>query len=655
MQTDLPEGREAEKRGLETRQALYRLATLQRREGRFAEAIETLKKLESLHPPFGGMFEELGLCLLAANEPAKALLAFQRAVDLNICLLDSWRVLEALYRACGRLPDAQNAAAQWAQLAGLPEGIRSACSHYFDGEKVAAEEQVRSYLATHGEHTEALRLLAKIATDAGAEYDAELLLQRALALAPHNEAARHELALVLLKREKHGQAREQIDKLLRLSPTPRRYRYVQAAAAVAVGDYKTALPLYGELLQETPRDPDLYLAIGNALKTTGKTQEAIDSYHLAANARPGFGEAFWALANLKTYPFTDAEIALMRAQEASPTGTPVDRYHFCFALGKALEDRGHFAESFGYYERGNAQKRATLRYRPESLEHTARQQISLCTPEFFAARRGFGCDSYAPIFIVGLPRSGSTLIEQILAAHSQVDGTLELANIPRLVQELQSSERAASVGYPGMLGALPAEACRRFGEQYVRDAAVYRNDKAGVPAGDSLAGRSVAPRPHFTDKMPNNFRHLGLIELILPNAKIVDVRREPMSCCFSIYKQLFANGQRFAYSLEDIARYYRTYVELMAHWERVLPGKILRVQYEDVVNDLAPSVRRILDFCGLGFEPDCVEFHRSRRSVHTPSSEQVRRPVYKEGIDQWRHYERWLQPLKRNLALDHPA
>jgi tetratricopeptide (TPR) repeat protein len=620
MQTDPPETRQPE-----SRDALYRLAASQRREGRIADAIETLKRLEKLYPPFGGMFEELGLCFLVANVPAKAILAFERAVALNMCLSESWRALDALYRAIGRSADAQSAAAHVAQLASLPAEIRSACSRYFDGERVVAEDLVRGYLATHGDHVEALRLLAKIAADAGVDHDAELLLQRAVTLAPQHEAARHELAIVLLKREKHAQAREQIDRLLTISPNHRPYRTLRAAAAVELGDYRKALPLYAELLQEAPRDPDLYLAIGNALRATGKTQEAIDSYRFATEIKPGLGEAFWALASLGASEFTDAQIAHMRQQEANPDTTPADRHHFCFALGKALEDRGDFAASYEYYERGNALKRASSRFRLQALERTARQQVFLCTREFFESRRTYGYDSRSPVFIVGLPESGSTLIGKILGAHSRVDALPELGNVPRLVQELQAGEHAGKLGgYPGLLGALSAEVCQRLGEHYVRDTAPYRSSKAG------------APRPCFVDTMPNNFRHLGLLQLILPNAKVLDVRRDPMACGCDIFKQLFASGQRFAYSLEDIARYYRMYVQLMAHWERVLPGKILRVQYEDLVKEPESGVRRILDFCSLDFEPTCVEPARSPR----------------KELDHWRHFERWLEPLRRNLALE---
>lgn len=556
----------------------------------------------------------------------------ERATARNPCLLESWRVLEALYRSSGRDGDAERAAGQITQLTALPEEIRAACSHYYEGEVAAAEDLVRKYLATHAEHVEALRLLAKIAADAGAHYDADLLLQRAVSLVPDHEAARHELAQVLLKRQKHEAARAHLAQLLLRAPDNHAYRALYARVAAAMGDYSKALPLFNELLGRGGRDPELYLSVGDALKTVGKTAEAIDSYRLAAVSPAGFGMACWSLANLKTFRFTEVEISLMQERERTAT-LPEDRYHLCFALGKALEDGGRFAESFAYYERGNALKRATLRYQPESLERTARLQAGFCTREFFEMRAGFGSDSTAPIFIVGLPRSGSTLVEQILASHSQVDGTMELADIPRLAQELQSSERAASLGYPGILGALSGPMCRALGERYLRETTVYRTGK-----------------PRFTDKMPNNFQYLDLVQLILPDAKVIDVRREPMACGFGIFKQLFANGQRFAYTLEDIARYYRAYVGLMEHWERALPGKILRVQYEDLVEDPGASVRGILDFCGLEFEPECVEFHRRRRSVHTPSSEQVHQPLYRDGLEHWRHYERWLTPLRRALG-----
>jgi hypothetical protein len=350
--------------------------------------------------------------------------------------------------------------------------------------------------------------------------------------------------------------------------------------------------------------------------------------------RPSFGDAYWSLANLKTYRFADDEIARMRAAEAAPDTQIDDRFHLCFALGKALEDSAEYAASFIYYERGNALKKAQSRYRAESTERNARLQISVCTAEFFSARQGFGCASAEPIFIVGLPRAGSTLLEQILASHSQVEGTTELPEIPRLAQELQGRDSAdANPRYPGVLGDLSAADFERLGETYLAATRTYRVGK-----------------PRFIDKMPNNFRHIGLIHLLLPNARIIDARREPLACCFSNFKQLFASGQEFTYSLEDIGRYYRSYVELMQHWDAVLPGKILRVQHEEVVADLEGNVRRILDFCALPFESGCVEFYKTERSVRTASSEQVRQPIFKEGLEQWRCFEPWLDPLQDALG-----
>jgi hypothetical protein len=271
-------------------------------------------------------------------------------------------------------------------------------------------------------------------------------------------------------------------------------------------------------------------------------------------------------------------------------------------------------------------------YQPELIERTTQQQIELCTPEFFAKRRGYGCNDPSPIFIVGLPRAGSTLLEQILASHSRVEGTMELADIPRLVSTLDLHPGGAR--FPGILESLAADDYRAFGEAYINDTKHYR----------------VAGRPFFIDKMPNNFRYVGLLHLMLPNAKIIDARREPLACCFSNFKQLFASGQQFSYSLEDIGRYYRTYVHLMQHWDTVLPGRVLRVQHEDVIDDLEGSVRRLLDYCGLEFEPACVEFHKNERRVHTASSEQVRRPINREGVDQWRNYEPWLGELRATLG-----
>ena len=354
----------------------------------------------------------------------------------------------------------------------------------------------------------------------------------------------------------------------------------------------------------------------------------------------------------------------MRAEEAAPATQLTERYHLCFSLGKALEDRGEYAQSWRYYERGNELKRAQSRYDPLFMQTNIREQVRVCTPGFFAAHAGAGVPDPAPIFIVGLPRAGSTLIEQVLASHSKVEGTQELSDIEHIVRELQGREPDANnPRYPAVLAELGREDFRRLGEKYISGTGAYRKGQRemGEPAtgrpgmgqpstGRPAMGQPSTGRPFFIDKMPNNFRHIGLIHLMLPNAKIIDVRREPMACCFSNLKQLFASGQEFTYSIESIAHYYRSYLELMRHWDSVLPGRVLRLWYEDVVEDVEGSVRRVMQHCELEFEPGCIEFYRTARSVSTASSEQVRQPIFRTGLSQWRHYEAWLGPLKEALG-----
>ena len=618
----------------ENRDVLLLIASCQRQCNRIAEALDTLQRLEQLHPRFSRLHQERGYCRVVGKDSAAAIDAFLRAVNINPALPASWSMLEGLYRLSGDAVNANTAAQHVATLKRLPPEVVQATSLFSDGDLAPAESIVRSYLLRHGDHVEAMRLLAKIGIARDVLDDAELLLEAVLALAPDYRAARHDYALVLVERHKYQQARVELDTLLRLEPENRQYRTLYATACVGLGEHDKAIPLYRELLPGAPMAEDLHLSIAHAHKALGQRTEAIDAYRAAAAARPGYGDAYWSLANLKTYRFLDDEIERMRAAEQAAATSLVDRYHLSFALGKAYEDRGEYALSWEYYQRGNALKRAESRYRPEILENNTRMQIATCTREFFQARAGCGAPQRDPILIVGLPRSGSTLLEQILASHSQIEGTQELSDVQRMVIELQGRvPDLDNPRYPGVLASLAPGDFLRLGEKYLRDTRVYRSN-----------------RPYFIDKMPNNFRHIGLIHLILPNARIIDARREPMACCFSNLKQLFANGQEFSYSIGDIARYYRTYLELMQHWDQVLPEKVLRVWHEDVVEDLEGNVRRLLDFCGLEFEPACVEFHRTERSIRTASSEQVRQPIFREGLDQWRHYEPWLGPLRDALG-----
>jgi tetratricopeptide (TPR) repeat protein len=619
----------------ENRDVLYLTALVLRQLRRIPEAMATLDRLEQLHPRFSRLYQERGHCYVAQRDSTRAIDAFLRGVNMNPALPGSWSMLEGLYKLIRDTGNAATAAQHVATLQAMPPEVVQATSLFADGDWAPAEQIVRAYLLRYGDHIEAMRLLARIGIARDVLDDAEVLLEAVLELAPDYRAARQDYALVLIERHKYLQAREQLDRMLKSEPANLQLRTLYATACVGLGEQEKAVPLYRELLRQAPHAADLHLSVGHCLKTLGRRDEAIGAYRDAAAARPNYGDAYWSLANLKTYRFLDTEIARMRAEEAAASTPLIDQYHLCFALGKAFEDRGEYSESWRYYERGNALKRSESRYRPEILENNTRQQIEVCTREFFAARSAYGVPDADPIFILGLPRSGSTLVEQILASHTRVEGTQELSDIQRFVLELQGQlPDLDNPRYPGVLIDMQPDDFRRFGEKYLADTRAYR------PAG----------KPFFIDKMPNNFRHIGLIHLILPNAKIIDARREPMACCFSNLKQLFANGQEFTYSIEDIARYYRTYLELMRHWDQVLPGKVLRVQHETVVDDLEPSVRRILEFCGLQFEPACVKFHKTERSVRTASSEQVRQPIFRDGLDQWRNFEPWLEPLKVALG-----
>jgi predicted Zn-dependent protease len=614
------------------RDLLYMRAVALRHLQRVPEALATLELLEDTHPGYPRLFQERGHCHVFLKQAPEAIRAFSRAVELNPALPASWRLLASLYQMVGRTQESANAAQHVAKLATLATEVVTARSMLADGNLREAEDLIRGYLRRKPDDIEALRVLAQVAHQNEFSKDAATLLEAVLEASPGYRAARHDYVLALIALHRHKQAREQIEMLIAAEPDHPTHRMTLASILVGEGSTEAAIALYGELARQQPGNPELHLSLGHALKTQGRREDAERAYREAARQRVNFGDAYWSLANLKTYRFSEEQLATMREQVDARRTPLVDRYHLCFALGKALEDHGEYAESFQSYSRGNALKKAECNYRPEVLERTLGKQIELCTREFFEQRQGYGCDDPSPIFIVGLPRAGSTLLEQILASHSQVEGTMELADVPRLVSALDL--HASGARYPGILALPSADDYRGFGEAYLRDTRHYR----------------VGNRPFFVDKMPNNFRHVSLIQLMLPNAKIIDARREPMACCFSNFKQLFASGQQFTYSLEDIGRYYALYVRLMDHWDAVLPGRVLRVQHEDVIDDLEGNVRRILDYCGLEFEAACVDFHKTERRVHTASSEQVRRPINREGVDQWKNFEPWLGPLREALG-----
>ncbi len=614
---------------------LYTKSVAQRFTGDLDRALATLDVLTMAHPAYGRAFQERGHCLREQGDFDAALAAYQGAVMRNNALLASWRMLAQLQAKAGRKQDAANAAAQAAYFESLPPELLSVASFVQEGKLLKAENLCRAFLQHNRHHPEAMRLLAEIGLRFNSYDEAEFLLESCLVLDPANTNAHHDYVVILGKRQKFDKALEAAAQLVDKQPGSPQAEILFANQNLAIGNFDIALDLYRNHAARAPNNPSIHLALGHALKTIGRQPEAIENYQQAYRVKPDFGDAFWSLANLKTYRFDDSELTQMRACEAEPKTALVDRYHLCFALGKALEDRGEYGESFAYYEQGNRLKREEVGYDWRKISREIGQQAEHCTSALFAAHAGSGCQAPDPIFILGLPRAGSTLLEQILASHSQVEGTLELPNILALAHRLDGRRRIdEEARYPANLGELTREELNDFGEAFIRDTAIHR--KLG--------------KPFFIDKMPNNFRHIGLIHLILPNAKIIDARRGAMGCCFSGFKQLFAEGQEFTYGLEEIGHYYKDYVALMDHWDKVLPGKVLRVQYEDVVADLETQVRRLLEFCGLEFEEACINFHQTERAVRTASSEQVRQPIFTGGVDQWENFSPYLDPLREILG-----
>jgi predicted Zn-dependent protease len=586
---------------------------------------------------------ELGIALGRASRGDAAIRALRRALSLQPDLPGAWLALADHLGACGDHEAAAHARAQHLRFAAADPALMAAADALAEVRLDDAEARLRAILAAAPDDVAALRMLAELGARLGRHEDAEALLERCLELAPGFHAARQNYALVLYRGNQPARALAEIERLLAQDPYNPAWRNLKAVILGRVGDYDTAIALFAALLAEYPNNAKLWLSQGHTLKTAGRREEAIAAYRRAIALEPSFGEAYWSLANLKTFRFDDADVAAMRERLAGDELAPADRWHFEFALGKALEERAAWAESFAHYAEGNRLRRAAVPHSAQAITLRVRRARTLFTREFFAARRGWGCPADDPIFVVGLPRSGSTLIEQILSSHPQVEGTMELPEVIAMTRMLRrQSSRGEQHTYYDTLAELDADAVRALGESYLERTRIQR--------------RTGAPR--FIDKMPNNFLHAALIHLALPNARIVDARRHPLACGFSCFKQHFARGQNFTYSLDDLGRYWRDYADLMAHFDEALPGRIHRVVYERMVDDTEGEVRALLDYVGLPFDARCLRFFENERPVRTASSEQVRRPIYREGVDHWRHYEPWLGPLKAALgpALDtYPA
>jgi len=578
---------------------------------------------------------ELGRTLRTQGNEADALVALSRAVELEPNLAEGWRELAAVHAARGDPTSCDTAYDNYVRLAAPEKRLAEAAAALTTFRLDAAESLLQRQLQKDPEDVVALRLLAQVAAEREDFVKAERLLGQCLQLAPGYRDARFDLARTLFSQQKAEPILPLLERLLATRPDDLLARSLQASACSLLGHNDRAVDILATLVAENPQNEMVRLAYGHALRFAGRFAEAVAAYRHSAQLRPEFGEAYFSLANLKTFRFTQDDIDAMRAQAARADLGNQDRLQFEFALGKALEDAADYAASFEHYSRGNALRRAAAVYSSEGNTGLVNRTLTLYTREFLAACKGFGSAAQDPIFIVGMPRAGSTLIEQILASHSQVEGTRELPDIPGFALELGILEQSGQPpAYPQSVVRLSRRELTALGERYLAQTRAHR-----------LRGT-----PHFIDKMPSNFFHVGLIQLILPNARIIDARRSPLGCCFSNFKQHFQSGVWFSYDLEDIGRYYRDYVRLMAHFDTVLPGRIHRVYYENLVADLEGEVRKLLDYCGLPFEAQCLRFHETQRVVQTASSEQVRRPLFAEGVDQWRNYEPWLGKLQAVLG-----
>lgn len=616
-------------------QALLMLGSALRRQGRFDAALEILEPLAKSQPKVAMAHFEAGLTFANVGRTREGIAALMRAVRLNPKLAPAWRELGDQLTIVGDTDAADNAYMNQIKTSVHDPRLLQAATALNENKLAIAEHLLREFLKAFPTDIPALRMLAEAGLRLGRYEDSEALFARCLELAPSFLAARHGYAMVLHRMSRTAEALAQTEILLKRAPDNPSFRNLNAAVLARIGDSARAIKLYEKLVRDHPDQAKVWLSYGHTLKAEGRQSDCIAAYRKSIALLPSFGEAYWSLANIKTFRFSAREVEDMRVQLGYGKLKDEDRYHLQFALGKALEDEGLYAESFNQYADGNALRRTELMYDAEETRDHVRRSKAVLTRAFFESRAGSGQVAPDPIFVLGLPRSGSTLVEQILASHSAIEGTAELPEIVAFSRRLgQRKKTGDPSAYPEVLAALDADSLKKMGEEYLERTRVQRR----------------LGRPFFVDKMPNNFAHIGLIHLILPNAKIVDVRRHPLGCCFSCFKQHFARGQGFTYSLNEMGRYYRDYVELMAHFDAVLPGRVHRIIYENLVENTEAEVRRLLDYCGVPFEERCLRFYETGRSVRTASSEQVRTPIFKDAVEHWQNFEPWLDPLKLALG-----
>ncbi len=601
-------------------------------QGQFAEAETVLNQVIDLAPTFAKPYEDLGTLLMQQQRAEEAIPLLEKSVRLDPKMEESHFQLGKALAMAGRGQEADVAFERSFALSPMRGMMARAAEHHQAGRLEEAEKLCRQVLQKNPKHVDALRMLGLIAAAAGDLEDAEHLLRQALSNAPDHAPAMFELGRVLKELERPEQAIEVYQQIIAQQPDNPKAHFRLAGVLGPAALTEESAAAYRRCLDLVPNHAGAWLGLGHMLKTLGQQDQGIAAYQRCLEIEPDFGEVYYSLANLKTYRFEDAQIQEMKQRVAKEEVTDISEVNFLFALAKAYEDRGEFDQAWQYYEEGNAKQRMLVSYDPVQTETVNDELVSFFNTEFFQTHTNVGNPDCAPIFVLGMPRSGSTLVEQIIASHSQVEGTSELPYIGRLSKSLNRN-RADGMRYPQVLGELEPRHFHRLGADYLQMAAMHR----------------VEGTPRFIDKMPNNFPSVGLIHCILPNARIIDARRHPMDACLGNLKQLYAKGQTFSYDQADIGEYYLQYQRMMDHWDEVLPGKVLRVQYEDTVADLESQVVRILEHLELPWEDSCLNFHDTERAVRTASSEQVRQPIYSSGVDFWRNYEPYLEELQEVL------
>ena len=616
--------------------SLYLAAVSSRYLKNYDDSKKYIESLLTNAPDMGRAYQELGHLNRDSGNEEDSIKHYRQACELNPALPSSWKALYSYFKKNENKPAADHAYMQMNTLETMPNTLLFISQILNEGKLGIAEEKCREFLKQYPTNTYAMSLLSDIADRLGYFDDAEFLLESAVKLSPSDGELRMKYAMILRKKQKFAKTMEQVNILCDKFPENLSYQAQKASEIMQNGDHKGAIDLFDDILKKNPYNFSILTSKGHAQKTLGESDRAINSYQTAYQVKQDHGEAFFSLANLKTYEFSKNELNIMREQLQRVDLTMRDKAYFHFALAQGCEAVGEYDEAFFHLDSGNKIKNKQSKYSIERMDKELQAQIDVCDELFFEKHGQGGHETKDPIFILGLPRAGSTLIEQILASHSMIDGTLELPNILSMAQSLRGDDIYGKEGnYPKSMENLSLEKRIAMGEKFISDTSMHRNEA-----------------PRFTDKMPNNFRHIGLIHLIMPNAKIIDARRYPLDCCFSMFKQLFAQGQEFTYGLTEAGSYYKSYIKLMNHWDQVLPNKTLRVNNEDIIDDLEGQVVKMLNFLELPFEESCITFYETDRSVRTASSEQVRKPINKAGMDRWKPYAKYLGPLLDGLGTE---